>query len=76
MAKAQPLENGVTWADSKSGKLSIAVGPDRELLRGNVIRVWALYKGSHELAPVSRDFTGPDRDVKAREYANGLWRTQ
>lgn len=71
--KAQTNEYGVTWATSKSGRLSIAVGPDNDIAGQPVVRVWALYVGTHDLAPVSRDFTGPARHQEARAYANRLW---
>lgn len=69
--KATANEQGVTWATSRSGKLSIAVAFDRGSAGG--WDVWALYTGTHDLAPVSRQFNGAKAEENARAYANELW---
>lgn len=61
-------DNGTVWATSRSGKIRIACGQ----LHGKW-QVWALYAGTHDLAPVTRNF---DDEQKARDYANQLWRTR
>jgi hypothetical protein len=68
-------EHGVTWAPSKSGRLQIALGADTPALPAGErqIEVWALYTGTHDVAPGTRRFTGPSRDADARAYANQLW---
>lgn len=55
------------WAVSKDGRLAIRLHQwDKQFYE-----VYALYKGTHDLAPVTRKF----RDLnKARDYANSLWR--
>ena len=71
MGKAQENSRGVTWADSRNGKLRIALGKSRVGRQEKFDwAVWALYTGSHELAPVSRSFQD---ETRAREYANQLW---
>ena len=76
-AKAQANDMGVTWAVSKSKRLDIALGADTPGTYGqpDMIEVWALYFGTHDVAPLTRRFTGADRLREAREYANSLWRT-
>jgi hypothetical protein len=73
--KAKANRHGVTWATSKNGKLDIAVGPDSRFPGKKYPgwRVWALYKGTHDLAPVARDFPGPTGEADARKYANEVW---
>lgn len=39
--KAEPNKHGVTWATSKSGGLSIAVGADEEFMGQMEVQVWA-----------------------------------
>lgn len=78
--KAQPDEHGVTWAPSRSGKLQIALGPDKPVRHTlpdgeHEIQVWALYTGTHDITLAER-FTGPNRDRAARDYANWLWRNR
>lgn len=70
--KAQPNAHGVTWATSRTGRISIAVGPDEP----GGVRVWAIYAGTHDVAPGARTFTGTSRIQDARDYANTLWRTR
>ena len=73
--KAQPQSNGVTWATSRTGKLDIAVGPGKQP-GTNRWDVWALYKGTHDVAPLSKNFVGVKAEQDARKYANDLWRTR
>lgn len=66
--KATANEHGVVWATSRNGKLDIAVG---ERPGGpNRWSVWALYVGTHDLAPVTRNFR---TEQEARKYANQVW---
>ena len=69
MSKAQPNEHGVRWAASQSGRLQIAVG---RVGVGDTYQVWAIYTGTHDLAPRTRGF-GDDL-AAANEYANRLWK--
>lgn len=54
------------WADSKDGKLKI-----RLYNLQDEYHVYALYAGTHELAPRSRSFK---KLQDAKDYANALWR--
>lgn len=67
---AVPNQHGVRWATSKDGRLDIACAPNR---LPDSWRVWGLYVGTHDLAPIARDFDGPDAEERAREYANQVW---
>jgi hypothetical protein len=67
-SKAQPNEHGVTWADTKDGTIAVAVAE-----RNGEWEVWGIYKGTHDLAPISRNFTGKDAEANARAYANQVW---
>jgi hypothetical protein len=69
--KAKANEYGVTWARSQNGKLDIAVrfnGTRSWPL--NEWAVWAIFPGTHDVAPVSRNFK---LEQEARDYANQLW---
>jgi hypothetical protein len=68
---AQPNQHGVRWARSSGGKLDIALREDN-----GKAEVWAMYPGTHDLAPLTRKFTGPDAQAAARAYANTLWSTR
>lgn len=70
--KAQPNTFGITWATSRSKRLDIAL-QRKEFVGG--WQVWALYAGTHDLAPRTRNFTGDTAEADARAYANELWRT-
>jgi hypothetical protein len=72
--KAYTNGYGVTWAYSKSGSLCIGLRFNgTEVWPVNVWAVWALYRGTHDLAPVSRNFP---TEAEARAYANQLWATR
>jgi len=74
--KARANEHGVTWAASRSGDIQIALARSPGGLRADGWDVWALYTGTHDLAPVTRTFTGAGAERAARAYANELWRTR
>jgi hypothetical protein len=67
MPRATTNQAGIRWATSRSGRLDIAVGP-----KGGQWQVWALYAGSHDLAPRTRNFP---TEPRANTYANHLWAT-
>jgi hypothetical protein len=81
MNKATPNRSGVTWSPSRTGKIQIAVGPAGTYLVGRGFvpsprgdwNVWGLYTGTHDLAPISRNFKN---EAAARSYANRVWSTR
>ena len=77
MAKVTPNASGVSWSSSKAGRLQIAVGSWRKPLSrmqgASGVEVWAIYTGTHDVAPVTKRFTGANANAEARAYANGLW---
>lgn len=76
--KAAPNEHGVTWAVSRTGRISIAIRRKACTRNHDTWEVWALYTGTHDLVGVTREFSGPadKAEADARKYANMLWRTR
>lgn len=68
----------VEWATSRNGKLRVACGTPQlqsDARRDSTTewRVWALYVGTHDLAPFTKKFTGPNAEQQARRHANWVW---
>ncbi len=62
---AVKLAKNTEWNSSKGGRVRIALG-----FNGIEWSVWALFTGTHELAPVSKSFTD---EAVARSWANTVW---